>query len=75
MNYYKTSNGSTTSISTVGGFGHTIGSHNQVTEISNLTVKLQEVHRLVKQYSGKKSDWYDDRFILTGIKNILMGKL
>lgn len=73
MNYYKTSNGSTTSISTVGGF-RSIGSHNQVTEVSNLTVKLQEVHRLVKQYSGKKSNWYDDRFILTGIKNILMGR-
>jgi hypothetical protein len=29
---------------------------------------------LVKQYSGKKSDWQDDKFILTGIKNILMGK-
>jgi hypothetical protein len=73
MNYYKTSNGSITSISTVGGF-KSIGTHNQVTEFSNLTVKTQEVRNLVKQYSGKKSDWQDDKFILTGIKNILMGK-
>jgi len=73
MNYYKTANGSTTSISSIGGF-KSIGTHNQVTEFSNLTVKTQEVRNLVKQFSGKKENWMDDRFILTGIKNILMGK-
>lgn len=72
MGYYRTQTGGMTAINTIGSSPQ-IGSHKQ-SEQSEYTVKVQEVRNLVKHYSGKKVDWKDDKFILTGIKNILNGR-
>jgi lipopolysaccharide/colanic/teichoic acid biosynthesis glycosyltransferase len=72
MSYYRTETGATTSISTYSP-SRSIGT-GQVLFSNDLPIKYQEVIRLVSQYSGKRSDWLDDKFILTGIKNILNGR-
>jgi hypothetical protein len=73
MSYYRTETGGTASVQSYNFASSTIGSHNQGYFTNELPIKYQEVHRLVVQLSGKANDWNDDKFILTGIKNLLMG--
>jgi hypothetical protein len=73
MSYYRTETGGTATIQTYGHSTPSFGSYDQGYFSNEIPIKYQEVHRLVAQLSGKAKDWKDDKFILTGIKNILMG--
>jgi hypothetical protein len=73
MSYYRTETGGTSSVQSYNFSTSTIGTHNQGYFNNKLPIKYQEVHRLVSQLSGNRKDWADDKFILTGIRNILMG--
>jgi hypothetical protein len=73
MSYYRTESGGTTSITTYSSPTQ-MGEHFQNPFQSNIPIKYQEVARLAVQYSGKSLNWLDDKFILIGIKNLLMGR-
>jgi lipopolysaccharide/colanic/teichoic acid biosynthesis glycosyltransferase len=72
MSYYRTETGGTTSITTCLST-NSIGT-GQVLFTNDTPIKYQEIARLAVQYSGTQSDWLDDKFILTGIKNLLNGR-
>lgn len=73
MNYYRTESGGTTTINTLRP-SPVLGEYCQNMWSNKIPIKYQEVIRLVDQYSGNPSDWKDDKFILTGIKNLLIGR-
>jgi hypothetical protein len=75
-NYIRTGNGGWT-VETPYTTYQQIGSHQQVdynSTCDGIPIKYKEVRRLVEQLSFKESKWQDDKFLLKGIKNILMGK-